>query len=160
MLLYSMVIFPNGTLGRWRPWNQVRSNLISLQKEIYIFWPCFCSFHCSNFVITFNLYFTNVLPMLKRILTFDLCSLFHFLVFNRAYKFNGDLSKWNVGAVTNMAGSTLQSYLPSKRSTIFDHVFALFIVQILSSLLICILQMYCQCWNEFWPLTSVLSFIF
>ena len=66
-------------------------------------------------------------------------------VFSYKEGFNADISKWNVGAVKNMFNSTLQSDLPSKRSTIFDHVFALFIVQISSSLLICILQMYCQC---------------
>ena len=90
-----MVIFPNGTLGLWSTWHTVRYNLISLQKDL-LFWPFFAL-------------------TLYRILTFDLCSLFHFLVFEKAAVFNGDLSTWDVGSVTTMQQSTLQSDLPSKK---------------------------------------------
>ena len=61
---------------------------------------------------------TNVLPMLIKFLFLTFVSLFHFLVFYGATKFNTDISKWDVGAVMNMDYSTLQSDLPSKRSTI------------------------------------------
>ena len=47
---------------------------------------------------------------------------FHFLVFEYATAFNGDLSTWNVEAVTDMNESTLQSDLPPKKSTIFTIV--------------------------------------
>ena len=67
--------------------------------------------------------------MFKQILTFDLCSLFRFLVFYNAQVFNRDLSTWDVGSVTTMYRSTLESDLPSKRSTILTMFFALFIVQ-------------------------------
>ena len=152
MLLNSMVIFPNGTLGLWRPWNTVRYNLISLQKDL-LFWPCFCSFPCSISVFPFICIF-KCLANVQQILTFDLCSLFHFLVFYRATKFNRDLSKWDVGAATTMKESTLQSDLPSKRSTILAMIFlSLFNFHLTLNLY---LQIYCQCSanSDFWLLFS------
>ena len=43
-------------------------------------------------------------------------------MFEYATAFNGDLSTWNVEAVTDMNESTLQSDLPPKKSTIFTIV--------------------------------------
>ena len=40
-------------------------------------------------------------------------------MFDRFVGFNGDVSKWNVGAALTMTSSKLYSDLPSKRTTIF-----------------------------------------
>ena len=85
--------------------------------------------------------------MFKQILTFDLCSLFHFLVFRAATVFNRDLSKWDVGAVKNMRESTLQTDLPSK-DLLFLPCFLLFHFSIISTLheyIYLYFQMFVQC---------------
>ena len=113
-------------MGRWEGHgNAIQYVTIwSPFKKIYYFDHDFALF-IVQFQSFLSFVFTNALPMFKQILTFDLCSLFHFLVFQEAPKFNGDLSTWDVGAVKEMESSTLQSDLPSKRSTILT-MFLLF----------------------------------
>ena len=88
--------------------------------------------------------------MFKQILTFDLCSLFHFLVFRAATVFNRDLSTWNVGSVTTMRESTLQTDLPSK-DLLFLPCFLLFHFSIISTLRVYLFVFpnVCAMFNEF-----------
>ena len=131
-----MVIFPHGTLGLWRGWIEVRYNLISLQKDL-LFWPCFCSFHCSISVIPFNLYLQMSCQCSANS---DFWPLFSFS-FSSVLQCSGiqswsfHMERWGCG---DHACKYVTIWSPFKKIYYFDHVFALFLVQFPSFLSICI----------------------
>ena len=167
-LFHSLVFFNarkfNGDLSKWnvgKVWNMNTSTLQSgLPSKRSTILTMFFALFFVQFPSFLSFVFTNVLPMFSKFWLLTSVSLFHFLVFRWAERFNGDLSTWDVGSVTTMQSSTLQSVLPSKRSTILTMFFALFIVQFPSFLFYLYLQMHCQCSanSDFWPLFFFLIF--
>ena len=117
MLVPSMVISPPGRSGKWRPWHQVRTLFAPhLQDRVFFLLLLFFLFFlCGS---------TNSI--------FKHCSLLFVFkpiaVFYLATAFNGNLSTWQVGEVTNMAYSTyIHSFLPlSKIGSFFGFFYLLF----------------------------------
>ena len=98
----------NGDLSKWdvgavksMSSSTLQSDLPSKRSTILTMFLLFSLFNfCHSFL------FYKCIANAQQILTFDLCSLFHFLVFQHADAFNGNVSTWNVGAVENMREST------------------------------------------------------
>ena len=111
----SMVISPTGRSGKWRTCNPVRTvfpyYIPSPRSGLFLavsFSSCsFCGSTNSIFEQCSLLFFfpTHFYPW-----TFLCCCCGAVVEF--AYAFNGDLSKWQVGKVTDMAGSTYTFFFP------------------------------------------------
>ena len=102
-----MAVSPRGTSETWRTCLQVRSTLFppSLQYRVY-FWLVFFAALIEFLYNALSSFFFSPIFIIR---TFLCCC---GAVFKSAEDFNGDLSTWEVGKVTEMQRSTCSLFFP------------------------------------------------